>query len=116
MQLTSVLHEINNQVIIGTGIIILKINKGIWLIAMDTQSTITSKYLVALKKIRIIPKTIFYFFLVIVSVEYLIGLLTSQCFQILLTLRMFPVWDIVVGIFARKALLNSGRVLSTLSC
>ena len=25
-------------------------------------------------------------------------------------------WDFVVGIFARKALLNSGRVISTLSC
>ena len=51
-----------------------------------------------------------------VSAEHLIALLTSQSFQILLTARMFPVWDFVVGIFARKALLNSGRVLSTLSC
>ena len=32
------------------------------------------------------------------------------------TPRIFPVWDFVVGIFARKALLNSGRVFSTLSC
>ena len=26
---------------------------------------------------------------------------------------MFPVWDFVVGIFARKSLLNMSRVLST---
>ena len=51
-----------------------------------------------------------------VGVEHLIALLTPQCFQVLLMPRMFPVWDFVVGIFARKALLNSGRVLSTLSC
>ena len=51
-----------------------------------------------------------------VGVEHLIALLTPQCFQIPLMPRMFPVWDFVVGIFARKALLNSGRVLSTLSC
>ena len=44
------------------------------------------------------------------------ALLTPQCFQISLTPRMFPVWDYMVGIFARKILLNSGRVLSTLSC
>ena len=36
--------------------------------------------------------------------------------RIPLTPRMFPVWDFVVGIFARKALLNMGRVLSNLSC
>ena len=51
-----------------------------------------------------------------VGVEHLIALLTPQCFQIPLTPRMFPVWDFVVGIFAQKSLLNSGRVLSTLSC
>ena len=51
-----------------------------------------------------------------VGVEHLIALLTPQCFQILLTPRMFPVWNFVVGIFARKALHNMGRVLSTLSC
>ena len=50
-----------------------------------------------------------------VGEEHMIALLTPQCFQIPLTPRMFPVWDFVVGIFARKALLNSGRVLSTLS-
>ena len=50
------------------------------------------------------------------SVEHLIALLTSQCFQILLTPRIFSVWDYVVGIFARKALLNMDRELSTLSC
>ena len=36
--------------------------------------------------------------------------------RIPLTPRMFPVWDFVVGIFARKALLNMSRVLSILSC
>ena len=51
-----------------------------------------------------------------VGVEHLIALLTPQFFQIPLTPRMFHVWDFVVGIFARKALLNSDRVLSTLSC
>ena len=34
---------------------------------------------------------------------------------ILLTPRMFPVWDFVVGIFAWKAMLHMGRVLSLLS-
>ena len=42
--------------------------------------------------------------------------LTSQCFQIPLTLRMSSVWDFVIRIFARKTLLNMGRVLSTISC
>ena len=51
-----------------------------------------------------------------VGVEHLIALLAPQCFQIPLTPRMFPVWDFVVGIFARKALLNMGQVLSTFSC
>ena len=51
-----------------------------------------------------------------VGVDHLIALLTPQCFQIPLTPRMFPVWDFVVGIFARKALLNMCRVLSTLNC
>ena len=51
-----------------------------------------------------------------VGVEHLIALLTPQCFQIPLTPRMFPVWDFVVGIFARKALLNMGRVLLTPNC
>ena len=45
-----------------------------------------------------------------------VGVEHPQCFQILLTPRMLPVWDFVVGIFARKALLNMGWVLSTLSC
>ena len=40
-----------------------------------------------------------------VSVEHLIALLTPSCFQIPLTL-----------IFARKVMLNMGRVLLTLSC
>ena len=35
-----------------------------------------------------------------VGMEHLISLLTFQRFQILLTRRMFPVWDFVVGIFA----------------
>ena len=39
----------------------------------------------------------------------------TDSFQIPLTPRMFPVWDFLVGIFARKVLLNMGRVLSTLS-
>ena len=51
-----------------------------------------------------------------VGVEHLIALLTPQFFQIPLTLRMFPVWDFVIGIFARKALLNMGRLLSALIC
>ena len=51
-----------------------------------------------------------------VGVEHLIALLTPQRFQIPLTPRMFPVWDFVVRIFARKALLNMGRVLLNLSC
>ena len=32
------------------------------------------------------------------------------------TPRMYPVWDFVVGIFARKAMFNMGWVLSILSC
>ena len=51
-----------------------------------------------------------------VGVEHLIALLIPQCFQILLSPRMFPAWDFVVGIFARKPRLNIGRVLSTSSC
>ena len=47
--------------------------------------------------------------------EHLIALLTLQCFQILLKLIMFSVWDFVVGIFVRKANLNMGMALSTLS-
>ena len=43
-----------------------------------------------------------------VGVEHLIALLTPQCFQFPLTPRMSPVYDFVVGIFARKALLNMG--------
>ena len=50
-----------------------------------------------------------------VSVEHLIAILTSQCFQIPLTPRMFPIWGFVGGIFAWKAQLNMGRVLSILS-
>ena len=34
-----------------------------------------------------------------------VALLTFQCFQILLTPRMFRVWEFVVGIFARKVIL-----------
>ena len=51
-----------------------------------------------------------------VSIEHLIALLISERFQILLTPRMFPVRDIVVRIFAWKAMLNMGWVLSILSC
>ena len=57
-------------------------------------------------------------FLMVLStsgVEQLIILLTFQCFQILLTSKMFPVWDFVVGIFVRKAMLNMGWVLSVLN-
>ena len=50
-----------------------------------------------------------------VIVENLIELLISQRFQIQLTPRMFPVWDFMVGVFARKAILDMGWVLSTLS-
>ena len=50
-----------------------------------------------------------------VGVEHLIALLTPQCFQIPLTPRMFPAWDFMVGIFARKALLNVGRVFPTIN-
>ena len=50
-----------------------------------------------------------------VGVEHLIALLTSQCFQIPLTPRMFNVWDFVVGIIARKAKPNIGWLLLTLS-
>ena len=50
-----------------------------------------------------------------VGVEHLIALLTLQCFQIPLTPRMFPVWDFMVGIFARKALLNQDLKSSCLS-
>ena len=41
---------------------------------------------------------------------------TFQCFQIPLRLELFPVWDFVVRLFDRKAILNRGWVLSTLSC
>ena len=51
-----------------------------------------------------------------VGVEHLIALQTPQCFQILLMPRMFPVWDFVVGILARKAMLHMGWVLSIPSC
>ena len=51
-----------------------------------------------------------------VSVEHVIALLAFQRFQILLTPRMFPVWDFVGGIFARKDMLYIGWVLLTLSC
>ena len=33
-----------------------------------------------------------------------------------LTPKMFPVWNFVVGIFARKAMLNMDWVFSTFSC
>ena len=46
-----------------------------------------------------------------VSVEHLLALLIPQRFQFLLTPRMFPVWDFVVGIFAGKPLLDTGWVL-----
>ena len=48
--------------------------------------------------------------------EHLIALLTFQRFQTLLTPRMFTVWELVVGIFARKAMLNMGWVLSIRRC
>ena len=35
---------------------------------------------------------------------------------ILLVARVIYVWDFIVGIIARKVLLNMGQVLSTLSC
>ena len=37
-------------------------------------------------------------------------------FQILLTPRMFLVWDFLVGIFALKAMRTMGQVLLTISC
>ena len=49
------------------------------------------------------------------GVEHLIVLMAPQCFQISWTPRISPVWDFVVGIFAHKAVLDMGRVLSTLS-
>ena len=71
----------------------------------------------SLKDLVILMSNInFYHLILPVGVEHLIALLTSQCFQIQLTPRMFPVWDFVVGIFARKTLLNMGHVLSTHSC
>ena len=51
-----------------------------------------------------------------VGVEHMIVLLTPQCIQILLTPRMFPVQDFVVGTLARIAVLNMGWVHSILSC
>ena len=48
------------------------------------------------------------FYFLSVGVTHLIALLTPQWFQILLTPRMFPVWDFVVGIFDRKVLINMG--------
>ena len=51
-----------------------------------------------------------------VGMEHPIALPTPRCFQILLMPRMFPIWDFVVGIFARKALLNMDWVLSTPNC
>ena len=53
---------------------------------------------------------------ILVSVEHLITLLTSHCFQIPLTPRMFPVWDFVVRVFARKAMLNMGWVITIFNC
>ena len=50
-----------------------------------------------------------------VSVKHLIALMTFQCFQILLMPRIFPFWDFVVGIFARKAMLNMCWILSILN-
>ena len=47
------------------------------------------------------------------SIRY--GIKTIKIKKILLLVpRMFLVWDFVVGIFARKAMLNIGWVLSTL--
>ena len=37
-------------------------------------------------------------------------------FTVLSNPEMFPIWDFVVEIFARKSLLNMGRVLSIFSC
>ena len=63
------------------------------------------------------PDTLFfiiiYFIIYLLLILYILKLLTPQCFQIPLTLRMFPVWE---GILARKALLNIDRVHSTFSC
>ena len=42
------------------------------------------------------------------NMEHLIILVTSQRYKIMLTPRMFPVWDFVVGIFTRKAMFNMG--------
>ena len=56
------------------------------------------------------------FFSIEIILEHMISLLTIQHFKILLMPRIFPVWDFMVGIFAQKAMLNIGWVLSILSC
>ena len=47
---------------------------------------------------------------------YLIVLMTFQCFQNMLRFKMFPVWDILLGIFDRKAKLDISYLLSTFIC
>ena len=71
-------------------------------------------------KINIDSDRFFFFsktedFLRIVKVN-LIALLNFHRFQILLTPRKFPVWNFVVWISARKAMLYMGWVLSIFSC
>ena len=48
----------------------------------------------------------------ILPVEHLLELLYFQCFQISLATRIVHIWDFLVGIFARKAMINVGWVLS----
>ena len=62
--------------------------------------------IIQLNRISCVLNKIYRNFLILpVSVENLIALITFQCFQILLTPRIFPVWDLVVDIFPRKAIL-----------
>ena len=65
---------------------------------------------------NIINYTLYIYYGLPVSVVHLIALLTFQRFQILLTPRMLLVWVFIAGIFARKAMLHVGWVISTLSC
>ena len=48
------------------------------------------------------------------SVDHLITLLTLKYFSIPLIPGMFPVWDFVVEIFARRTILNIGLLLQPL--
>ena len=43
-------------------------------------------------------------------------LITFQYFQIKLVLRIFPVWDFIIGIFTQKTKVNVVFLLSTLIC